>query len=141
MALTGVSLIRSDPLSEDSPGVSVHRLVQAAARLRLAAQGNTSTALEQAINAVQNIFPVSAYEDPGTWPRCGELFAHAMAIREHVIAIKFGSTVAPILFDRIGQYLHGRAMFLLAENVFRDAISMGEVAFGADGTSCCTLQK
>ncbi len=133
VALTGVSLVRSDPLHEDLPGVSVHRLVQAAARLRLAAQGNADAALERAINAVWTMFPAGAYEDPSTWPRCGELLAHAMTIREHVTAMKFRSAMAPTLFDRIGQYLHGRAMFELAENVFRDAISTGETAFGTDG--------
>jgi tetratricopeptide (TPR) repeat protein len=132
MALTGVSLIRSDPLDDDTPGISVHRLVQAAARLRLAAQGNTDTALERAIGAVQNIFPAAAYEDPGTWPRCSELLPHAMAIREQITSINFKSPVAPILFDRVGLYLHGRAVFPLAEQVFRDAIAMGERVFGAD---------
>jgi tetratricopeptide (TPR) repeat protein len=131
VALAGVSLVRSDPLQEETPGVSVHRLVQAAARLRLAAQGSTDTALEQAIGAVQLAFPADAYEDPGRWPRCADLFSHAMAVREHVTSVNFKSQVAPILFDRMGQYLHGRAMFALAEQLFRDAISSGEIAFGA----------
>ncbi|MFI4994410.1 MAG: tetratricopeptide repeat protein [Hyphomicrobiales bacterium] len=131
LALTGVSLVRSDPLDEDMPGVSLHRLVQAAARLRLAALGKGTAALEQATTTMAEAFPGGAYEDPSTWPRCGRLLAHAMAVREHVSTLKSNMPGAPTLFDRIGQYAHGRAMFPLAEALFRDAISFGEPMFGA----------
>jgi tetratricopeptide (TPR) repeat protein len=132
VALVGVSLVRGDPLSDDRPGVSLHRLVQTAARLRLAGQGNADAALARAVTAMSEAFPQMAYEDPATWPHCDELLAHAMAVREHVKAQGSDAASAPSLFDRMGQYLHGRAMLPLAEALYRDAIAFGEKRFGAD---------
>jgi tetratricopeptide (TPR) repeat protein len=132
LALAGVTLIRSDSADDDMPGVSMHRLVQAATRQRLVAQAKAEAALDQAVAALAEAFPPSAYEDPTAWPRCGRLLAHAMAIREHVKAFKTKTAAAPILFDRVGQYLHGRAMFSGAEAMYRDAIAFGEAPFGTE---------
>ncbi|SEE71804.1 Tetratricopeptide (TPR) repeat [Rhizobiales bacterium GAS191] len=132
LALTGVSLVRSDPLDDDVPGVSLHRLVQSAMRLRLAERDRAGAALNRAIATLAEAFPDRAYEDTTTWPRCDRLLAHAMAIREHASALDANTPAAPILFDRIGQYLHGRAMFSLAEAMYRNAIASGERQFGAD---------
>lgn len=131
-ALSDVSLIRADPIDEDCPGVAVHRLVQAAARLRLAERGAEKAILQQAIGAIDAAFPEGAHEDIATWPRCGQLLSHAMALREHVAVRKAPTPAAPVLFDRVGHYLHGRAMFDHAEIVFRDAIAFGEAALGPD---------
>jgi tetratricopeptide (TPR) repeat protein len=130
MALTGVSLVRSETLSDDRPGLSLHRLVQAATRLRLAAQGKTQAAFAQAAKVCVEAFPEHAYDEPKTWPLCNDLLAHGLAIRRHALDLGIKTADVATLCDRMGQFLHGRAAFPLAEELFRDAVSIAEAASG-----------
>jgi tetratricopeptide (TPR) repeat protein len=131
MALTALSLVRADPPDEETPGMALHRLVQAAARLRLATQGKAAAALDQAIRAMVEAFPNDAYEDPSTWPRCELFLPHALAIRGHAAALGSSTPALPKLFDRVGEFLRHRAMLPLSEQLFRDAVALGETCHGA----------
>jgi tetratricopeptide (TPR) repeat protein len=130
-ALISVSLVRGDPLPSEEPALSLHRLVQAAARARLAAQGRAQTVLAQAATIAAELLPDDAYDEPNSWPRCNELFAHSAAIRMHARALDMKTPGLAILCDRIGKFLHGRGMFAAAEEFFRDAVSFAEAAHGA----------
>ncbi len=130
-ALIGVSLMRADPLSDDEPGISLHRLVQAAARMRLAAQGKTAAVLGTAAKIAASSFPDDGYDEPKTWPRCAELLAHGLALREHAQSLGAIATELAVLCHRMGKYLHGRALFASAEELLRDAVWRAETAHGS----------
>jgi tetratricopeptide (TPR) repeat protein len=130
-ALTSVSLVRSDPISEDEPAITVHRLVQVAARTRVAGQGNAARAFAQSASALAAALPENPYDEPTTWPRCSELIAHALALRIHARTLELNDPVLWQICDRIGQFLHGRSMLASAEEVLRDTVAFAEATHGA----------
>jgi tetratricopeptide (TPR) repeat protein len=131
MALVSMSLIRSDPLPNDEPAISLHRLVQAAARARLTAQGKAQSFVAQAASVLADCIPDDAYDEPKSWPRCDELVAHCLATRAHARALDVKTPSLAVLHNRIGKFLHGRAMFSLAEEFLRDAVSLAEAVHGS----------
>jgi tetratricopeptide (TPR) repeat protein len=130
MALVTMSLVRSDPLPNDEPAVSLHRLVQAAARARLGAQGQAEAVVAQAAAILADALPDDAYDEPKCWPRCDELVAHCLAIRTHARALNVKTAGLAVLYNRIGKFLHGRAMFAAAEEFLREALSLAEAMHG-----------
>jgi tetratricopeptide (TPR) repeat protein len=131
MALVSMSLIRSDPLPNDEPAISLHRLVQAAVRARIAAQGKAQSFVAEAASILSDCIPDDAYDEPSSWPRCDELVAHGLAIRAHARALNVKTPGLAVLHNRIGKFLHGRAMFNLAEEFLREAVSLAEAVHGS----------
>ena len=126
-ALAEVSLLKHDPF-DDTPAVTVHRLVQAVARTRSEANGSAQEAVGQLIARLVAIYPAEGYTEPGSWPLCSQLTPHLLARRDA------GSDAAgwPTLLDRAGSYAHGRAAYAQAAELFRDALTIREKALGPE---------
>ena len=78
MALAGVSLVEHE--HADPPAVSVHRLVQAATRARLA--DRQAAHAERATLCLAQAFPELAYGNPNVWPQCAVLLPHVLALSD-----------------------------------------------------------
>ena len=73
MALASTSLIEHQELADAAPAVTVHRLVQAAMRSRLAAKAGAIGVLETLAGALAAAVPEGAYDMPSHWPACSQL--------------------------------------------------------------------
>jgi len=143
MALASVSLIEHQSLQDGSPAISLHRLVQAEMRARVAGdrvvqtatqgrvadRGGIDAVVEQVTHALLEAFPGGAEKEPRLWARCNDLLPHLLALRElalwHDESIEAGE-----LLRRAGGYLYGRGAYREAEPLFREAIEMVEKARG-----------
>ena len=84
MALCGVSLLTPAPDGACGPAVSVHRLVQAVMRARLAGRQEAEAVRSAALAGLERDFPGGAYRDPTQWLRCRELMPHLRTMLAHV---------------------------------------------------------
>jgi tetratricopeptide (TPR) repeat protein len=132
MALAAVSLIEHDVLDDGAPAVTLHRLVQAAMRARLAGRGDTAAVVERTTRRLAEAFPGSGYSDPEVWPRGAVLLPHVLALREQALAIGEASASVGDLLDNTGSYLHGRAAYVDAEPLLREAFAIGEKTLGRE---------
>jgi tetratricopeptide (TPR) repeat protein len=133
-ALAGVSLVEHD-FTGERPAVSVHRLVQAAMRTRLAEQQTAADNAERVTGALAQAFPELAHGNPEVWPQCTELLPHALALFEHY---RTGKQPIPesggTLFDSAAGYLHARGAYGEAEPLFRAAVATRERVHGRGET-------
>lgn len=130
-ALFAVSLIEYDQLADGSPAVNLHRLIQAAMRVRLQDGGQTGPA-DQVVAALVAAFPDNAQLDPGLWPACATLMPHVLATRDLSRWTAAAEPAAAELFHRAGRYLFGRGAYRDAEPFYRRAIASGEAQAGRD---------
>jgi tetratricopeptide (TPR) repeat protein len=131
-ALASVSLVEHVTLDDGSPGITLHRLVQAAMRARLAERGETAAAVALATTRLTDAFPGDGYSEPKVWPRCAALLPHVLALREYKLWDAESAVSASRLLSYAGSYLHGRAAVVEAEPLMREALSLGEKAFGRE---------
>ncbi len=133
MALTAVSLVRPDPATaeDEAPSVSVHRLVQAAMRTRLAAPDAANAVLETVVSRLTEAFPVNAYSDVRSWPQCERLLPHVLALRERARRDHASSPLSRVL-DRAASFLQGRGSLWEAEPLYREAVEIGERVLGRE---------
>ena len=129
MPLAETSLIEhcSD---ENVPALTVHRLVQAAMRARLAER--QSTILDQVTKLLVQAFPEGAYADATVWLRCAELLPHVLALFKHCTAENVLPEAGGRLFHAAASYLHARDSFAAAEPLYRAAIRITEIIHGRD---------
>lgn len=132
LALTEVSLVKAEPFEDGTPAVIVHRLVQAVAKARLAAQGTAPAALARVVRQLAATFPKDAYRQPQVWPVCAALLPHASAVKQIEASADAEDDALGGLYDNVGEYLHGSAAYREAEAFFRAAIACRERAFGHD---------
>jgi tetratricopeptide (TPR) repeat protein len=125
-ALAEVSLVQHHPFEDNTPAVTVHRLVQAVARARSEANGSAQNAIERLIARLVAIYPTEGYSNPQSWPLCAQLTPHLLARR--------GPDDASVseLLSRAGSYFHGRGAYSQAAPLLRDALAIGEKAFGPE---------
>ncbi|MFI5012394.1 MAG: tetratricopeptide repeat protein [Hyphomicrobiales bacterium] len=131
-ALRGVSLIEYDALEDGSPVLTLHRLVQAAMRTRVAESGTTAAIVTQLTRRLAEAFPPGAAGDPKLWPRCAVLLPHVLALRELALWDNASPEAAGELLQRAGSYLHGRGAYRAAEPLFCEAVAMGERVLGRE---------
>jgi tetratricopeptide (TPR) repeat protein len=133
MVLSAVSLIEQPNLEGDQPVVSVHRLVQAAMRARLAEKGQAQATLTRVIQKLAAAFPPVRFGQITMASRRALLLPHVLAARDcfHTIGVQT-SAEAIRLFDAAGRYLDSRGDYRAAEPLFRDAIAIGERTHGGD---------
>jgi tetratricopeptide (TPR) repeat protein len=129
-SLSSVSLIENHTLADDSPAVTLHRLVQAAMRAQLASQSRTMQVLELILKRLSDIVPEGAYEDPRHWPRCAQLLPHVLAFREHAAVAKMENGNFALLSNRMGEFLYARASLDLSKTFFQQAVDVARIAFG-----------
>lgn len=125
-ALDAVSLVTYEAYPDGGQAVTVHRLVREAIRARLASTGWTEIALAAAIARLSSAFPDNGYGESKSWPRCGQLLPHVLALREMARENKVESVELAHLFDAAGNYLNGRSIYDLAEPLYREALAIGE---------------
>jgi tetratricopeptide (TPR) repeat protein len=126
VALADVSLVRRDPFEDGTPAVTVHRLVQAVARVRSAANGTAQGAARSLVAQLSRIYPEDGYGNPESWPLCARLTPHLLALREANSDGTLQSTEWPVLLNRAGGYLYERGAYAQAEPLFRDMLAAYE---------------
>jgi tetratricopeptide (TPR) repeat protein len=133
MALSAVSLIEQPNLGGDQPSVSVHRLVQAAMRARLAEKAQAQPTLARVMQKLETVFPPIRFGQITVASRRVQLMPHVLAAREcfHAIGVQV-SPEATRLFDAAGWHLEFRGDYAAAERLLRDAIAIGERTHGGD---------
>ena len=117
--------------------LSVHRLVQAVARDRLAEEDRRTWA-EAAVRLVDSAFPSGDTRDVRTWPECARLLPHALAAAGHAESLGVASEATGRLLNQAGGYLQGRGEFAEAKTAFERALAIDEVAFGPNHPSVAT---
>ena len=125
-ALAEVSLVKHDPFEDGTPAVTVHRLVQAAARARSEANGLAQEAVGRLIARLAATYPADGYSNPQSWPLCAKLTPHLLARR-----VPDDASVSELLV-RAGIYFHGRAAYFQALPLLRDALAIREKALGPE---------
>src|SRR5262245_43624769 len=120
--LTEVSLVRNDPFDDTTPAVTAHRLVQAVARARSEANGSARDAIRLLMARLVAIYPEEGYDDPQSWPLCGQLAPHVLAAREAGRDDALAVEDWPALLEAVGAYLAGRGAYSQAAPLSRDAL-------------------
>jgi tetratricopeptide (TPR) repeat protein len=125
-----VSLVKHDPFDDGSPAVTVHRLVQAVARTRSAANGSAQEATEQLIARLVAIFPKEGYWNPLSWPLCADLTPHLLALRNAHADVTSDIADWASLLERAFYYLDRRAAYSQAMQLCRDVLVIREKTLG-----------
>ncbi|MBA1341618.1 MAG: hypothetical protein C5S40_05700 [ANME-2 cluster archaeon] len=110
--------------------MSVHRLVQAVIRDRLAENEKKKWA-EAAVNIVNNGFPGNS-DDVRNWPACVPLLSHALVAAEHAETHQVALESTGRLLNESGLFLKSRAQFTEAKKIYERALAIGESAYGPD---------
>ena len=127
------ALLRYSLIRRDGDSLSVHRLVQAVTRQRLAEAEHKAwataavTLMEDAVPA----FPHAAF-DAGVAAIHDRLGAHALAAAEHAAAAGVAPEAAGRLFNEVGAYRAMRADFAGAKAAYTRALAIDEKAFGPE---------
>src|SRR5262245_31703853 len=79
-ALVEMSLVKHDPFEDGTQAMTVHRLVQAVARVRSEARGVKLTAASRTFSRLRAIYPIDGYSDPKSWPLCARLTPHLLSL-------------------------------------------------------------
>ncbi|MFZ1415997.1 MAG: tetratricopeptide repeat protein, partial [Defluviicoccus sp.] len=127
------ALLRYSLIRREGDSLSVHRLVQAVTRQRLA-EAEHETWAAAAVTLMDDAvpdFPHSAF-DAGVAAVYDRLGAHALAAAEHAAAANVALAAAGSLFNEIGFYRQMRADFAGAKAAFTRALAIAEKAFGPD---------
>jgi tetratricopeptide (TPR) repeat protein len=124
------ALRRFSLVSRSGDTLSVHRLVQAVTRERLAEEARKRWAAA-AVRTVNDAFPLDS-DDVRTWPACSRLLAHALVAADHAEALKVAADQTGRLLNQAGGYLQGRAEFARARGCFQRALKIDEAAYGPD---------
>jgi tetratricopeptide (TPR) repeat protein len=130
------TLRRYSLLEVGGEGWSVHRLVQAVARDRLALRTKKRWA-EAAVRLVDSSFPFDS-DDVRTWPACARLLPHALAAAGHAEALAVAAEATGRLLNQVGGYVRGRADFQVAKTVHQRALALAEKAYGLDHPTVAT---
>jgi tetratricopeptide (TPR) repeat protein len=131
-ALSEVSLVKHDPFEDGTPAVMVHRLVQAVAQERSKASRLPQDAIGRLIARLMEIYPSWSRTEPGLWPQCAKLMPHLLEQREPPTHESSRIADWADLLGRAGNYLHGRAAYPQAEQLFRDALVIREKVLGPE---------
>jgi tetratricopeptide (TPR) repeat protein len=131
MTLAAVSLIEHPNLEGDQPAITVHRLVQAAMRARLAERGEAEQTLAQVLQSLADAFPQVRFRQITSRVRRAMLLPHVLSARDcfHAMGMRISPT-AGRLFCAVGRFLHAHGNYAVGEALLRDAIAVTEQTFG-----------
>jgi tetratricopeptide (TPR) repeat protein len=124
------ALRRFSLVSRSGDVLSVHRLVQAVTRERLAEEARKLWAAAAA-RSVNRAFPLES-DDVRTWPVCSRLLPHALAAADHCEPLAVATAATARLLNQAGGYLHGRAEFARARACFERALKIAEAVYGPE---------
>ena len=125
-AVAELSLVKHDPFIDGTPAVTVHRLVQAAARARSEVHGGASVANERLCARLSAVYPGRSFDDPTTWPVCAQLVPHLLKQSNWNDNAGSDAIRWPFLFTQAGRYLQRRASYKDAETLLRAALEICE---------------
>ena len=108
--------------------ISVHRLVQAVVRDRLA-DDRDEVWIEAALGLLNRAFQ-SKNAVARRWPDYSQLLSHALAVTEYSQELQLGHFPAAVLLDKVGQYLFERAEYDQAKSVLMQSLQTSTAAFG-----------
>jgi tetratricopeptide (TPR) repeat protein len=124
--LKGLGLIGLD---EEAGTMSMHRLIQAVVRDRLA-PGDQKAWAEAAVLLVDHEFPECS-DDVETWPTCARWLPHALAAASHAKDYGVAREARAQLLARFAVYLQGRASYAEAKGYLEQALALHELVYGA----------
>ena len=124
------ALRRFSLVSRSGDVLSVHRLVQAVTRERMAEEARKLWAAAAA-RSVNRAFPLES-DDVRTWPVCSRLLPHALAAADHCEPLAVATAETARLLNQAGGYLHGRAEFARARACFERALKIAEAVYGPE---------
>src|SRR5262245_32607065 len=106
-SLTEVSLVKNDPYEDGSPAITVHRLVQTAAR----SWANTAvarTAIKRMLKKLAACYPreQEAFSNPHEWVTCARLTPHLVATTASQVIDTSIERYWSDLLNRAGAYFH-----------------------------------
>jgi tetratricopeptide (TPR) repeat protein len=130
VALISVSLVTVETDAADVPVASVHRLVQATMRNRLAARGEADAARDRAVGRLVSAFP-DAYNNPVHWPLCRLLLPHQRAVAARIEAGLETADLA-VLLGRAGSFHLGSGDAAGALPLHRRALAVAERVLGPE---------
>jgi tetratricopeptide (TPR) repeat protein len=128
-AVAELSLVKQDPFADGTPAVTVHRLVQLAARARSEVHGGTSVANERLCARLSAVYPGRSFDDPTTWPVCAQLVPHLLKQSNSIDIAGSDAIRWPFLFIQAGRYLQRRASYKDVETLLRVALEICERRF------------
>ena len=114
-------------LSSFDSSVSVHRLVQAVTRERLAESERKSWA-KTALGLLRRAFPRES-DEYESWETCARLLPHALAVSRHAIKMKVGRDASSWLLNQAGLYLRAKGEIDQAEAALDEALALGDTEY------------
>jgi len=124
------ALRRYSLIEKKDDNLSVHRLVQAVTRDRLAQDEQMKWA-EAAVRMVNDAFPGNS-DDVRNWPVCRKLLPHALAAAEQGEALNVAAEATGRLFNETGTYFEARAQYPESKRSYERALKILEAALGED---------
>ena len=131
------ALRRYSLIEKKDDNLSIHRLVQAVTRDRLAQDEQMKWA-EAAVGVVNDAFPRES-DDVRTWPVCRKLLPHALAAAEQGEALNVAVEATGRLINQTGMHFLGRAQYDEAKQSFERSQRIVEAAFGSDHPNVAAL--
>ncbi len=124
------ALLRYSLMGAAGDALSVHRLVQAVVRDRLAKRDRRKWA-GAAVALLDAGFPF-LLDDPGTWVPSARPLPHALTAAGHAGTLAAAPVAAGRLLNQVGLYLQERAQFAQAHQALETALDIGEATYGRD---------
>jgi Tfp pilus assembly protein PilF len=132
-ALAEVSLVKLEKFEDGSPAVSVHRLVQAVMRERLAAAGRAEATVALAVSLLYDSLPYTFNsDDVANWPTWTRLLPHARAIFPVAPETGKAARKTALLLKHSALFCKARAEYKAAEAQFRRALAIAESNLGPE---------
>ncbi len=126
-ALLRYSLIKKD---KDKDTISIHRLVQAVIRDRLAEDEKNIWAAA-AVKIVNEAYPQES-DDVRTWTDCERLLSHAQATTAYIEKLRIANEATAYLLNSFAVYIHGRASFAEAKAAFQQSLKICKKVYGEE---------
>jgi tetratricopeptide (TPR) repeat protein len=117
--------------------LSVHRLVQAVTRDRLAVDEREKW-LDASVKVTNRAFPFDSHQ-PQHWPQCERLSPHAAQAAAHAEEAQLSLEPASRLLNQLGMYARGRAELQRARSYYERALGIFEKVHGPDHPNVATL--
>ncbi len=127
IALRQYSLLEATP-----EALSLHRLVQAVTRDRLAKKEKPLW-VEAAVRVLAEVFPSG--NDPvdvHSWPVCGQWLRHSLLAAEFAQEQNVAMENVSLLLNQAGIYLYARAQYQEAEPLYRRSLAIREEKLGSN---------
>jgi tetratricopeptide (TPR) repeat protein len=123
--------LRRYSLVETGAGlVSVHRLVQRAAQMRMTSAERLAFS-RHAVELLKLLFPKQP-DDVRTWPACERLLDHAIHVTQDPEGSGDAGVLVAVVLDRVGGYFRSRSDLRQAKGVLSRALELKEAAHGSE---------